>query len=141
MNKVVLMGRLVRDVDFRVNGDSSVAKFSVAVDRRFKGKDGKTEADFISCVAFNKTAEFIEKYFHKGMKIAVSGRIQTGSYTNREGQKVYTTDVVCDEAEFVESKNASEPAPQTAPASDDGFANATDSDGFANIDDLELPFH
>ena len=110
MNKVVLMGRLARDPDIRyTQGDSPmcIARYTLAVDRRFtrNNQDGQT-ADFISCVAFGKSGEFVEKYCHKGTKLVVSGRIQTGSYTNRDGQKVYTTDVVAEEQEFAESKNA-----------------------------------
>ena len=96
MNKVILMGRLTRDPEVRYSaGDNSlaIARYTLAVDRRFK-RDGEATADFISCVAFGRAAEFAEKYFRQGIKIAISGRIQTGSYTNREGQKVYTTEVV-----------------------------------------------
>lgn len=110
MNKVILMGRLTRDPEVRyAQSDSSlaVARFSLAVDRRFK-RPGEQEADFINCVSFGKTAEVIEKYCRQGLKIAVVGRIQTGSYTNKEGQKVYTTDVVVEEFEFAESKASSE---------------------------------
>lgn len=106
MNKVILMGRLTRDPEVRyTQGDnaSAVARFSLAVDRRFK-KDGEQTADFINCVAFGKTGEFIEKYGRKGTKFVVEGRIQTGSYTNKDGQKVYTTDVVVEQVEFAESK-------------------------------------
>lgn len=106
MNKVILMGRLTRDPEVRyTQGDnaSAVARFSLAVDRRFK-KDGEQTADFISCVAFGKTGEFIEKYGRQGTKFVVEGRIQTGSYTNKDGQKVYTTDVVVEQVEFAESK-------------------------------------
>ena len=108
MNKVILMGRLTRDPDIRYSsGDNSmaVARYTLAVDRRYK-RDGDQTADFISCVAFGRSAEFAEKYLHQGTKIAVSGRIQTGSYTNREGVKVYTTDVIVEDQEFAESKNA-----------------------------------
>ena len=136
MNKVALVGRITRDPEVRQNGDSSVARFSLAVSRKFKNADGNYDADFINCVAFGKTAEFIEKYFKRGNAIGICGRIQTGSYTNKDGQKVYTTDVVVDDAEFVESKNAAAsssaatPAPGTA-----GFANIPDG-----IDE-ELPFN
>ena len=109
MNKVILMGRLTRDPEVRyTQGDnaSAVARFSLAVDRRFK-KDGEQTADFINCVAFGKTGEFIEKYGRKGTKFVVEGRIQTGSYTNKDGQKVYTTDVVVEQVEFAESKSSS----------------------------------
>lgn len=109
MNKVILIGRLTRDPEVRYSkgpqGDSCVAKFSIAVDRRRTSPDGAREADFISCTAFGKSAEFLGKYFTKGMKIGVTGRIQTGSYVNKDNQKVYTTDIVCDELEFVESRS------------------------------------
>jgi single-strand DNA-binding protein len=113
MNKVELIGRLTRDADVRntqnQNGENLViARYTLAVDRR--GKDAG--ADFISCVAFGKNAEFAEKYLHQGMKIAVSGRIQTGNYTNKDGQKVYTTDVVVEEQEFCESKASDQPKEQ-----------------------------
>jgi single-strand DNA-binding protein len=108
MNHVNLVGRLVRDPDVYRNGDSVSARFTTAVNRRFKNKDGNYDADFISCVSFGKTAEFIEKYFRKGMAIGINGEIRTGSYTNKEGVKVYTTDVYVNDAEFVESKNASQ---------------------------------
>lgn len=121
MNKVILMGRLTRDPEIRYSqGDNSmaIARFTLAVDRRFK-RDSEQSADFISCVAFGKTADFFERYIKQGTKICVEGRIQTGSYTNRDNQKVYTTDVIVENAEFAESKNASagnnqygQPAPQ-----------------------------
>ena len=111
MNKVILMGRLTRDPDVRYSqGDSSsaVARYTLAVDRRVarNNADGEQNADFIGCVAFGRSAEFAEKYLKKGTKIAVEGRIQTGSYTNKDGQRVYTTDVVVENQEFAESKNA-----------------------------------
>jgi len=112
MNKVILMGRLTRDPEVRYSqGENSmaIARYSLAVDRRGSKRDsGSNEqtADFINIVAFGKSGEFAEKYLHKGMKICVSGRIQTGSYTNKEGQKVYTTEVVAEDQEFCESKNA-----------------------------------
>ena len=153
MNKVILMGRLTRDPDIRYSaGENStaVARYTLAVDRRFR-RDGDQSADFINCVAFGRSAEFAEKYFHQGIKIAVTGRIQTGSYTNRDGNKVYTTDVVVEEQEFAESKNASaensagfqpsyqqpaaNSAPSPVPASADGFMNIPDG-----IDE-ELPFN
>ena len=108
MNKVIIIGRFTRDPEIKyTTGENATAtaRFSLAVNRRFKNKEGNYDADFINCVAFGKTAEFIEKYFSKGMAIGITGRIQTGSYTNKEGQKVYTTDVVVEETEFVESKN------------------------------------
>ncbi len=147
MNKVILMGRLTRDPEVRYSqGENplAVARFSVAVDRRFK-RDGDADADFINCVAFGKQGEFMEKYFHKGMKAAIVGRIQTGSYTNKDGVKVYTTDVVCEEIEFAESKAASEsnagafnqstPSPKPQADAGDGFMDIPDG-----IDE-ELPFN
>ena len=110
MNKVILMGRLTRDPEVRYSAGESgtaIARYTLAVDRRFK-RDGEATADFISCVSFGRTAEFAEKYFHQGLKVLVSGRIQTGSYTNNSGQKVYTTDVVVEEQEFAEGKNSSQ---------------------------------
>ena len=110
MNKVILMGRLTRDPDVRYSQGESpmcVARYTLAVDRRQRRQEGQQEADFISCVAFGKSGEFAEKYLHKGSKIAVTGRIQTGSYTNRDGQKVYTTDVVIEDQEFAENKGQS----------------------------------
>ena len=138
MNSVQLVGRFTRDPDVRyTDGGLSIARFSLAVDRRYK-KDGERTADFINCVSFGKTAEFIEKYFQKGMRIGVNGRIQTGSYTNKDGVKVYTTDVVVENCEFVESKTSSRDA---ADGSDPG--GHPGDDGFMNIPDgidEELPF-
>lgn len=108
MNKVIIIGRFTRDPEIKYStgeNATATARFSLAVNRRFKNKEGNYDADFINCVAFGKTAEFIEKYFIKGMAIGITGRIQTGNYINKEGQKVYTTDVVVEETEFVESKN------------------------------------
>ena len=108
MNKVILMGRLTRDPEVRAAADensTAFAKYTLAVDRRVK-KDGNQAADFVACTAFGKGAEFAEKYLAKGIKIIVTGRIQTGSYTNKEGQKVYTTDVIVENQEFAESKKA-----------------------------------
>ena len=143
MNKVILMGRLTRDPEVRYGaGENStaVARYTIAVDRRFK-RDGEQSADFIGCVAFGRNAEFAEQHLRQGTKIVLTGRIQTGSYTNRDGQKVYTTDIVVEEQEFAESKaaaagnggqgNYSRPA---APSDADGFMNILD-----DIDD-ELPF-
>ena len=154
MNKVILMGRLTRDPDVRYsNGEqaTAVARFTLAVDRRVARKDGEQTADFIGCVAFGRTAEFVEKYFRQGMRMVISGRIQTGSYTNRDGQKVYTTDVVVEEVEFAESKasqersGASAGMPTTAGTTPGGAAGlTTDKDGFMNIPDgidEELPFN
>ena len=149
MNKVILMGRLTRDPSISYTQANSaqestcVARYSLAVDRRFN-RDGERKADFISCIAFGRQAEFAEKYLRKGTKIALTGRIQTGSYTNRDGQKVYTTDVVVEEQEFAESKAASaEHAANFAPADRPSPSNAV-SDGFMNIPDgidEELPFN
>ena len=109
INRVVLVGRLTRDVEVRkTQSGLSVASFTVAVDNRRRGQDGTTQntADFINCVAFGKLAEHVEKYYRKGLKTALTGRIQTRNYTNRDGQKVYVTEVVVEELEFAESKNA-----------------------------------
>lgn len=124
MNKWTGIGRLVRDTEARYSqGDMCIARFTLAVDRKSK-KDGEATADFIPIVCFGKTGEFAEKYFKQGMKVGVAGRIQTGSYTNKEGQKVYTTEIVADELEFCEKKGDS-----PAPAKDDGFmAVPVDSD-------------
>ena len=134
MNKVILIGRLAKDVDAIHTGEATVARYTLAVDRRYK-RDNEQTADFINCVAFNKSADFAEKYFRKGMKVAVEGRIQTGSYTNKDGQKVYTTDVIVESQEFCESKSSNEP--QSAPS-------ATFGNDFMRIpeDTLndELPF-
>ena len=144
MNKVILMGRLTRDQEVRYGaGENStaVARYTIAVDRRFK-RDGEQSADFIGCVAFGRNAEFAEKYLRQGTKIVLTGRIQTGSYTNRDGQKVYTTDIVVEEQEFAESKAAAAgnggqgnySRPSAAPSDANGFMNIPDG-----IDD-ELPF-
>ena len=117
MNKVVLMGRLTRDPEVRYSqGENStaIARYTLAVERRIK-RDGEATADFISCVSFGRTAEFAEKYFHQGLRIVISGRIQTGSYINREGQKVYTTEVVVEEQAFADSKNSSQQSGYNAP--------------------------
>lgn len=143
MNKIILMGRLTRDPEVRYGtGENStaVARYTIAVDRRSK-RDGEQNADFIGCVAFGRNAEFAEKYLRQGTKIVLTGRIQTGSYTNRDGKKVYTTDIVVEEQEFAESKAAAGNNGQnnySRPAS-----NPTDADEFMNIPDGiddELPF-
>ncbi|MCD8083901.1 MAG: single-stranded DNA-binding protein [Clostridiales bacterium] len=160
MNRVILMGRLTRDPELRYSqGDNSmaIARFTVAVDRRGRrnqdGGDQQQTADFIGCTAFGRTAEFIQKYFTQGRRILLQGRIQTGSYTNREGQRVYTTDVIVDEVEFCDSKNSeggaagssynnnynnyqqtSRPAPSSAIG--DGFMNIPDG-----VEDEGLPFN
>lgn len=135
MNSVQLLGRLTRDPDVRyTDGGSTIARFSLAVDRRFKQEGGET-ADFINCIAFGKTAEFIEKYIFKGTKIALNGRIQTGSYANKDGVKVYTTDVVVENVEFAESKNSNAGNSTPAPAPNGDFMSVPDG-----IDE-ELPFN
>lgn len=138
MNKVILMGRLTRDPEVRyTQGEKSmaIARYTLAVDRRgSKNSDGQQTADFISCIAFDKRGEFAEKYFRQGMRVLISGRIQTGSYTNRDGQKVYTTDIIVDDQEFADSKNTSNVGnsggssnqPSSTPAPEgigDGFMN------------------
>ena len=139
MNKVLLMGRLTRDPEVRyTQGDSStaVARYSLAVDRRFK-REGEQTADFINCVMFGRNAEFAEKYLRQGTKILIVGRIQTGSYTNKDGIKVYTTEVVVEEQEFAESRAEQGRENQ-------GAMGAPDANGFQNIPDgidEELPFH
>lgn len=133
MNNWCGVGRLVADPDVKYTNDGkTIAKFKVAIDRRFK----KDEADFIPCTAFGKTAEIVEKYFRKGMKIGVNGSIQTGSYTNKDNQKVYTTEIAVDNIEFVESKQQGQQAQQEPQqAANDGFMNIPDG-----IDE-ELPFN
>ena len=130
MNKVILMGRLTRDPEVRQSqGEqaTAIARYTVAVDRRFRRDGDSQTADFIGCVAFGRQAEFAEKYLRKGTKIALTGRIQTGSYTNRDGQKVYTTDVVVEEQEFAESKAAGQTTQQNpTPVSKDGFMEIPD---------------
>lgn len=150
MNNVVLMGRLTRDPEVRYSqGENPIAfaRYALAVDRRFK-KEGQPEADFINCVTVGKSAEIVEKYFRQGMRVCVQGSIRTGSYTNKEGQKVYTTEVYTENVEFAQSKSegnapvsgakaASNPAPAPAP-------QAAVGDGFMNIPDgidCELPFN
>lgn len=139
MNKVILMGRLTRDPEVRYSQGAqplAIARYTLAVDRR-GSKQGEQSADFINCIAFEKSGEFAEKYLHQGTKIVVTGRIQTGSYTNRDGQKVYTTDVVVEEQEFAESKKNTQPAPEPAPAGGyEGFMNIPD-----NVEDEGLPFN
>ena len=147
MNRVILMGRLTRDPDVRYSqGENStaIARYTLAVDRRFnRNNSDENNTDFIGCVAFGRSAEFAEKYLRKGTKILVTGRIQTGSYTNKDGNKVYTTDVVVEDQEFAESKNASsQEGGYNAPIRDEAPAPA--GDGFMNIPDgidEELPFN
>ena len=144
MNKVILVGRLTRDPEVRYSqgeNATAIARYTLAVDRRFK-RDGEPTADFINCVVFGKSAEFAEKYFRQGLRVAISGRITTGSYTNKDGIKVYTTEVTVEEQEFAESKAESEANKtsnqQSVPT------NASSGDGFINVpDDIpeELPFN
>lgn len=150
MNKVILMGRLTHDPEIRYSqGEKqmAIARFSVAVNRRTKQQDGQATADFISCVAFDRLGEFAEKFLRQGTKILLEGRIQTGSYTNREGQKIYTTEVVAESMEFAESKAAAEeaknkvakerPKQEKAPSADpNGFMNIPDG-----VEDEGLPFN
>lgn len=130
MNKVILMGRLVKNPEVRqdANGAISMARYTLAVDRMRTKKDEDTGADFINCVVFGKSAEFAKNYLRKGTKLAIEGRIQTGSYTNKNGQKVYTTDVVIERQEFAESKAANSDGNQQTltKSTDDGFMNAAD---------------
>ena len=147
MNKVILMGRPTRDPEIRYSqGEQStaVARYTIAVDRRFRRDGDQQTADFINCVAFGRQGEFAEKYFRKGIKIAITGRIQTGSYTNKDGQRVYTTDVVAENVEFAESKNASQSYNGGAPAGGGAPApSAASGDGFINIEsgvEETLPF-
>ena len=137
MNLVCLCGRLTKDPDVRYTQGAepmAIARYTLAVDRR---KKDENSADFISCVAFGKSAEFAEKYLHKGIKILVEGRIQTGSYTNKDGKKIYTTDVVVESTEFAESKNSAQQAPAEPTADmDEGFMRIPDG-----VDDEGLPFN
>ena len=154
MNKVILMGRLTRDPEVRYSQGErqmAIARYTLAVDRRGRANtsNGEQTADFIQCVAFDRSAEFAEKYFHQGTKLVVTGRIQTGSYTNKDGQKVYTTDIVVDDQEFADSKNSAggngdngsygyQPTSRPAPTSaiGDGFMNIPDG-----VEDEGLPFN
>ena len=142
MNKVILMGRLTRDPEIRRTAGenaNAVASYTLAVDRKYKRDGDEQTADFIRCVAFGKSAEFVERYLHKGTKMVVEGRIQTGSYTNADGVKVYTTDVIVESQEFAESKKASEGQDQ---GSNQEF-NRPVADDFMNVPDSEtgeLPF-
>ena len=150
MNKVILMGRLTREPDVRysqnADGSMAVVRYTLAVDRRRgRNSDNEQSADFISCVAFGRAGEFAEKYLHQGTKIVVTGRIQTGSYTNKDGQRVYTTDVVVEEQEFAESKSSAAAnsgaaytpsRPEPSAAAGDGFMNIPDG-----VEDEGLPFN
>lgn len=138
MNKIILMGRLTRDPEISyVQGDEpfAIARYSIAVDRRFKGKSGEQEADFFNCTTFGKQAEFVQKYLKKGTKIALAGRLQNNNYTNKDGQKVYSVQIITEEIEFAESKTAEAEKGEKAQANEDGFMNIPDG-----IDE-ELPFN
>ena len=141
MNKVILVGRLTKDPEVRYSGGENtlaVARYTIAVERRFK-RDGEPTADFIPCVVFGRSAEFAEKYFRQGMRVSVSGRIQTGSYTNKDGMKVYTTDVIVEEQEFAESRTERE----ANRGVHQQVATKEAGNGFMNIPegiDEELPF-
>lgn len=141
---MILLGRLTRDpsISYSQSGDNmAIARFTMAVDRRGRQQDNQQTADFIGCVCFGRQAEFAEKYLRQGSKIAVTGRIQTGSYTNRDGQKVYTTDVILDDIEFAESKNTGNRDEYNAPSRPEP---SSAGDGFMNIPDgidEELPFN
>lgn len=149
MNKTILMGRLTRDPEVRYAANDSgmaIVRYTLAVDRRRTGNDGQS-ADFIKCVAFGKTGEFAEKYFRKGTKILISGRIQTGSYTNQENQRIYTTEVIVEDQEFAESKRASEEAAASAPAPSAPQPAAAPTDAMPMpeplpfAEDEEIPFN
>ena len=147
MNRVILIGRLTRDPEVRYSqgeNATAVARYTLAVDRRFTRNGDENTADFIGCVAFGRAGEFAERYLRKGVKIAVTGRIQTGSYTNKDGVKVYTTDVVVEDHEFVESKNSSYAGVGVFAAGSSRSASAAAGDGLMNIldgIDEELPFN
>jgi len=136
VNKVILMGRLIRDPELQYSTGqkpTAIARYTLAINRKFK-RPGEAEADFLRCIAFGKAAEFAEKYFRQGLKIVIVGRIQTGSYTNKEGQKVYMTEVIIEEQDFAESKATSgENIPSPAPESEQSFMSVPD--------DLDLPFN
>lgn len=142
MNKAIIIGRMTRRADIRYTqgeNQTCIARFTLAVNRKF-ARSGEKDADFISCIAFGKTAEFLERYGHKGVKFVVEGKIQTGSYTNREGQKVYTTDVVVESIEFGESKSAA----VSNNTNNDNMQQQTDENGFMLIPEgleEELPFN
>ena len=147
MNKTILMGRLTKDPEVRYAASDSgmcIARYTIAVDRRRAASNDGQSADFINCVAFGKTGEFAEKYFRKGTKILITGRIQTGSYTNQEGKRIYTTEVVVEEQEFAESKRASEEAADSAPSAPQPAAAApTDAmpEPLPFAEDEEIPFN
>lgn len=143
MNKIILMGRLTRDPNCGTSGaGTAYARFSIAVDRRFR-RDGEPDADFFNCSAFGKTAEFVQNYLHKGVKIALSGRLENDSYTNRDGVKVSSTQVMVDELEFAESKRASEDYQNSHQNNDAAAGDASYQDGFVKVDSTvtdDIPF-
>ena len=151
MNKAILMGRLTRDPEVRysqTDSNMAIARFSLAVDRRYKKQGDETTADFFNCTAFGKQGEFVEKYLKKGTKIVVTGRIQNDNYTNKDGQKVYSVQIMVEEIEFAESKASSQSNAGNGNAGNDGGAQpqmgVPDADGFMNIPDgigSELPFN
>ena len=135
MNRVILMGRLTKNPEIKYAGkdnDMAVARYTLAVNRRYK-RDGEQEADFISCITFSKSAEFAQKYLHKGMRIAIGGRISTGSYKDKDGKTIYTTDVIVEEHEFAQNKDGSG-------GEDSSEISKTDKDGFMEVQDGEIPF-
>jgi len=139
MNKIILMGRLTRDPEVsysNTDNSTALARFNLAVDRRFKRAGDSTETDFFNCIAFGKQAEFVEKYLKKGTKILVTGRIQNNNYTNKEGQKVYSMQIIVEEMEFAESKSASSGKDGPQRPDSDGFMNIPDG-----VEDEELPFN
>lgn len=140
MNKWIGVGRLTRDPEIRRSqgeNQTAIARYTLAVDRKFK-RDGEPTADFIPCVVFGKSAEFAEKYFRQGLRISVAGRIQTGSYTNKDGVKVYTTEIMVEEQEFAESKSE---AASNKTANQTNSSNNTDFMNVPDIDSEELPFN
>lgn len=141
MNKCILMGRITKDAEVRVTSkDTTVSRFILAVDRRFAKEDAKQTADFISCVAFGKTAEFIGKYGLKGTKFVVEGHIQTGSYTNDKGDTVYTTDIAVENVEFAESKRSSDNSNSSANSTTEESDISSTSPAVSADDDDDFPF-
>ena len=135
MNRVILMGRLTKNPEIKYAGkdnDMAVARYTLAVNRRYK-RDGEQEADFISCVTFGKSAEFAQKYLCKGIRIVIGGRISTGSYKDKDGKTIYTTDVIVEEHEFAQNKDGSG-------GEDLSETSKTDKDGFMEVQDGEIPF-
>lgn len=146
MNKVSLLGRICNDLELKETGENKYIRFSLAVNRRYENEDGKRDADFISCVAWNGSAETITKYFKKGSQIGINGRIQTGSYDKEDGTKAYTTDVIVEDFDFVDKKTDERPAPEYTGKTDTEIVNeVAESDPFAEMgekvsSESELPF-